>query len=216
MAGGRRGTGVAAAADRARRPPRSCRRRRAASYPAERAAWPRAAAAGCAADAARRRAADGRRPARGGRSRGSACGSAGVGRRQGRVGLRAAALLGIVERGLDELGPARRRRGQDRAGRPRSGGALARRRGSGDRDAGEPVLAKLQRTLWLARITLERGARRERRRRDPVVVPARLDAEVARSAPLPARAAQGARPARPSSACTCTGGSSRTRACSRR
>jgi hypothetical protein len=81
------------------------------------------------------------------------------GRDKGAWGVRAAALLGIVERGIDEpdwRGDVEVKTvpvGRDPTGRWRvvEDPAIAM--------LGEPVLAKLQRTLWLARVTLDDGGR---------------------------------------------------------
>ena len=135
------------------------------------------------------------------------------GRDKGAWGMRAAALLGVVERGRDEPDwrgdveiktvPVARE----------ASGAVARRRGSGDRDGrARAALAKLQRTLWLARARLLGDG-------DATIVSWYLldwDAEIARLA----RRYLHERPKGPagttSAGSTSTSGSSRTRACSRR
>jgi hypothetical protein len=83
------------------------------------------------------------------------------GRDKGAWGSRAAALLGIVERGLDEpdwRGDVEVKTvpvGRDPTGRWRvvEDPSIAM--------LGEPVLAKLQRTLWLVRVTLDDAGRGE-------------------------------------------------------
>ena len=127
--------------------------------------------------------------------------------------MRAAALLGVVERGDDE---------PDWRGDVEIKTVPVAREASGLwRVVEDPAiamvgeggaLAKLQRTLWLARADVDGG--------DATIVslvPARVGRRrrAARAA-LPPRAAEGPARAPTSAGSTCTSGSSRTRACSRR